>query len=123
MFGVPAPSTLVPMKRQIDQLLHGVHALRDRAWYGSSCRCGAWLVMTKLPADPLLAAVLPWSKPFTWRWAREELTEALMGEWPQSAWTAGLDTNTSMLVLCSLKACRLLETSLADGDLAIVRRD
>src|SRR5689334_7714575 len=111
------------MKRQIDHLLHGLHALTDRAWYGSSCRCGTWLVMTSVPDDPLLATVLPWSKPFPWRWAREALTEALIDQWPRSTWTVGFDTNASMLALCSVKACRLLETSLADGDLTIVRRD
>jgi hypothetical protein len=123
MLGALALPKLGGMKRQIDQLLRGLHSIADWAWYGSPCRHGTWLVMTRIPATPLLAAVLPWSKPFAWRWARAELTEALIDEWPPSAWTFGFDTNTTMLALCRVQACRLLETSLADGDLTIVRGD
>ena len=123
MWSAPVLPTLGTMKRSLDHLRQGLHSLKDLAWYGSSCRCGLWVVVTRVPGDPLLAAILPWHKPFAWWWAREELTEALIEQWPQSSWTASPESHPVMLALCHAKASRLLEDALAEGDLAIVHRD
>src|SRR3712207_4471286 len=75
----------------VQQLRHHVHWLRDLTWWGLPCRCDAWLEMARVPSDPLLADVLPWAKPFAWRWAHEELTEALLGGWPEPPHAVGPD--------------------------------
>lgn len=105
-----------------EQWRQRLHWLKDVVWYGSACRCGLWLQVTRVPTDPLLAALLPWAKPFSWYWAREQVTELLIEHWPGSALSSDPETNTAMLTICQSQAARLLESSLAAGYLAVVRR-